>query len=182
MNEEYVELFLETRQRKRKFKQKNHPSYAGRDRRNLEESSFRCIHCQSYVHTLPQLSSVKNRNHCPYCLWSRHLDLDKAGDRLCACKAPMEPVGLTLKKIRKKYGLENQGELMIIHQCIDCGSLSINRIAADDDTDRVLQIFESSVSLDGSIRDQIEKDGIQPLHSKDEPMIHARLFGSGDWR
>jgi hypothetical protein len=47
---------------------------------------------------------VRNRNHCPYCLWSRCLDLFRAGDRLSACKAPMQPVGLALKHTRKKYG------------------------------------------------------------------------------
>ena len=93
-------------------------------------ASFRCIHCGAHVVTSPLYAGVLNRNHCPYCLWSRHLDLFAAGDRLCACKAPMRPLGLTLKQSRKKYVREDGGELMLIHACIECNNLSINRIAA----------------------------------------------------
>ena len=57
-------------------------------------ADFRCQHCGAYVSASRVLSGVSNRNHCPYCLWSRHLDLFEAGDRLAACKAPMRPVGL----------------------------------------------------------------------------------------
>ena len=43
-------------------------------------ASFRCIHCGAHVVTSPLYAGVLNRNHCPYCLWSRHLDLFAAGD------------------------------------------------------------------------------------------------------
>ncbi len=93
---------------------------------------FKCAHCHVFVSSAHLISGVNNRNHCPYCLWSCHLDLYAAGDRLSACKAPMRPIGLTMKTGRNKYQRESRGELMLVHQCTDCGTLSINRIAADD--------------------------------------------------
>ena len=62
---------------------------------------FRCVYCGNFVSAAALFAGVKNRNHCPYCLWSRHLDLFEAGDRLSACKAPMRPIGVTVK-IRHK--------------------------------------------------------------------------------
>ena len=51
------------------------------------EKGFRCEHCGAYVYTLPMIAGVNNRNHCPFCLWSRHVDYLKPGDRMSACKA-----------------------------------------------------------------------------------------------
>src|SRR5512147_2229255 len=99
---------------------------------------FRCAHCHALVSSAHLFSGVNNRNHCPYCLWSCHLDLFAAGDRLSACKAPMQPIGLTMKPGRNKYRPEAHGELMLVHACTGCGSLSINRIAADDDSQTVM--------------------------------------------
>ena len=41
--------------------------------------NFMCAHCQTIVSAAHLLSGVNNRNHCPFCLWSRHLDLYAAG-------------------------------------------------------------------------------------------------------
>ncbi len=141
-------------------------------------SDFRCKHCNAYVSTDPLLSGVNNRNHCPYCLHSRHMDLSEAGDRLSACKAEMRPVGLALKKTNKKYG-KQQGELMIIHQCADCGSLSINRTAADDDAETILQVFSRSLHIDAQIKARIVQGGIEALAAEDHALVCARLFGKG---
>ncbi len=59
---------------------------------------FKCIHCHHLVPADSLVSGVINRNHCPYCLYSRHLDLHQAGDRLSACKSQMQPVALTFKR------------------------------------------------------------------------------------
>src|SRR5688572_30731078 len=75
---------------------------------------FRCARCRNIVSAAHLLSGVNNRNHCPYCLWSCHLDLFSAGDRLSACRGQMKPIGLTMKKGRNKYRLESGGELMLI--------------------------------------------------------------------
>lgn len=138
---------------------------------------FKCANCGLFVSTDTLLSGVNNRNHCPYCLWSRHLDLQKSGDRLAACKAVMQPVGLTLKKRRKKYGSEKDGELMLIHLCTDCGKVSINRVAADDDPGKVFEIFGRSTGLDERTAVRLAEQGIQALRDWDEEIVHARLLG-----
>lgn len=141
-------------------------------------SDFKCKHCNNYVSTDPYLSGVNNRNHCPYCLHSRHMDHFEPGDRLSACKAEMRPIGLTLKRTKNKYGSQ-QGELMIIHQCVECGKISANRIAADDIATTVMEIFHHSLHLEPALRASVAQNGITVLKKQDENIVRARLFG---WR
>lgn len=73
--------------------------------------------------TVAQASwGTKHRNHCPSCLWSRHLD-DEPGDRRCACREPMEPIAIEVRQ---------DGEWAIVHRCRGCDTLRTNRIAGDD--------------------------------------------------
>ena len=137
---------------------------------------FKCIHCRQIISADSELSGVHNRNHCPYCLHSRHMDLHQSGDRLAACKGKMRPVGLTFKRGGKKYG-KDQGELMLVHQCEECGKVSINRIAADDIADHIYEIFEQSASLNKSARTLIEQSGVQIAARTDERLVRARLYG-----
>jgi hypothetical protein len=147
------------------------------DRHNPKDGNFRCLHCRSYVVQTPALSGVKNRNHCPYCLWSKHIDLHQSGDRLAACKRQMRPVGLAMKKSRKKYGDTARGELMLIHQCEECGKLSINRIAADDIAERIYEILDGASGLSVDTHHQLKQNGIQPLELEDAAVVKNRLFG-----
>lgn len=137
---------------------------------------FECAHCHVIVSSAHFLSGVNNRNHCPYCLWSCHLDLYAAGDRLSACKGQMKPVGLTLKMGRNKYQRESRGELMLVHECLDCGDLSINRIAADDDSSTILAVFQAS--LGSPIHARCEAQGILTLKWADLHVLHRQLYGS----
>ena len=139
---------------------------------------FKCAHCHITVSSAHLISGVNNRNHCPYCLWSCHLDLYAAGDRLSACKAPMKPVGLTMKIGRNKYQRDGGGELMLIHQCTDCGTLSINRIAADDDSEIVLAVFEASLRLGYQIHILCQENGITMLETKDTKFVYTQLYGN----
>jgi DNA-directed RNA polymerase subunit RPC12/RpoP len=156
----------------------NSPQYkfARRPWRTIE-NIFICKRCQATVFTQPMISGVQNRNHCPYCLWSRHVDHSRPGDRMSACKAIMQPIGLTLKRGQNKYGQVRLGELMLIHQCNECGKLSINRIAADDLTDRLLEIFYASPGLDRRIRDQLSENGIQLLREDERYLVLRQLQG-----
>lgn len=138
---------------------------------------FRCAHCHVFVSSAHLISGVNNRNHCPYCLWSCHLDLLAAGDRLSACKAPMKPIGLTMKKGKNKYQREARGELMLIHQCTDCKTLSINRIAADDDPATVMAVFEESFTLGYPIHGLCEQYGIVILRAEDRKIVSTQLYG-----
>lgn len=138
---------------------------------------FVCSVCHRYVCAAAAFSGVQHRNHCPYCLSSRHLDLYKAGDRLSACKAPMQPVALALKRTLKKYAQPGQGEIMLVHLCQECGKASLNRIAADDDSEAVLGIFESSQTLDVKTWSLLNCSGITLLGVEDRPIVHRQLTG-----
>jgi hypothetical protein len=89
----------------------------------------------------------------------------------------MKPIGLTMKRIRKKYGTGKYGELMIIHRCVECGRLSINRIAADDIPEAVLEIFEGSIELDALTKTQFVENGIDALEAADMSIVQSQLFG-----
>ena len=80
---------------------------------------FRCGRCGASV---PPLRSGSYRNHCPFCLWSRHVDR-APGDRRETCEGMMEPVGL-----------EQSGKkgFIIVHRCTVCGAVRRNRAALND--------------------------------------------------
>jgi len=143
------------------------------------EGDFRCLHCHYQVSASALRAGVQNRNHCPYCLWSRHVDWKKTGDRLATCMAEMQPIGLTLKATRKKYGPARAGELMLIHQCLGCGKLSINRIAADDNPGRLLEVFQGSFELDLQVKEQLVASSIDILLPEDRRLVTDQLFGKG---
>ncbi len=82
-----------------------------------------------FVGVLP--SGGRHRNHCPFCLYSRHVDGRRPGDRAASCGGSMTPVGAFTRR---------NGEHAIVHRCIDCGFERYNRIAADDDFVLVLKL------------------------------------------
>jgi hypothetical protein len=140
---------------------------------------FNCSHCGAPV-SPAELIGTRNRNHCSHCLWSKHVDLEKPGDRKSSCQALMRPIGLTFKKeALDKYGKSKQGELMLIHQCSnpDCGKISINRIAGDDNPEVILEVFRASKILERDLKKKLEKDGIKLLTGNDEGKIRTQLFG-----
>lgn len=145
--------------------------------RHHRYESFQCSHCHSHVSTSPLVAGVQNRNHCPYCLWSRHVDLSQAGDRLAGCQGMMRPIGVTLKRTRKKYGMAQYGELMLIHRCEDCGRLSVNRIAADDDANLIYELYRVALQLDSQTRAELEASDINALSEEQEWIVRAQLFG-----
>lgn len=138
---------------------------------------FKCAHCHVMVSSAHLLSGVNNRNHCPYCLWSCHLDLYAPGDRLSACKTAMKPLGLTLKMGRNKYRREARGELMLVHECSECKALSINRIAADDDSGTIMAVFQESLALSQQIHERCQEHGIVMLKADDAKILHVQLYG-----
>lgn len=93
-----------------------------------ENQSFTCIHCRQHVPG--QSYGTKHRNHCPYCLWSRHVD-ERIGDRRSGCRAPMEPLAVAAR---------DDGEWTLIHRCAGCGTIRTNRIAGDDRELALLQL------------------------------------------
>jgi hypothetical protein len=141
-----------------------------------QEQGFTCLHCHGYVDSSTACSGVCNRNHCPYCLWSRHLDLHAAGDRLSACKAGMQPIGLTFKRSAKKY-CPGHGELMLVHLCVECSRLSVNRLAADDHSGTVYELFHVSLGMDCTTKTCLSEAGINILERLDTEAVRRQLFG-----
>lgn len=84
------------------------------------EKPFRCTQCGLEVVTGG--AGLSHRNHCPRCLWSKHLDVH-AGDRQASCGGMMEPIAVSTRA---------KGEWSIVHRCRKCGALDINTVAADD--------------------------------------------------
>jgi hypothetical protein len=137
---------------------------------------FKCRVCQIYVPSLVEISGVQNRNHCPNCLCSRHMDWLKAGDRLSACKAIMAPVGLSIRWSHNKYAKILDGELLLVHQCTECGKFSVNRIAADDRADVLRQLFRASLDRLDQLQLFVESN-IQLLTKNDAWLIDKQLGG-----
>lgn len=81
---------------------------------------FVCDHCGRAV-ALAE-SGTQHRNHCPWCLWSLHVDL-RPGDRRNGCKGQMEPIAVWVRP---------DGEWAIVHRCKRCSGVRVNRIAGDD--------------------------------------------------
>lgn len=85
---------------------------------------FDCLHCGVTVR------GTGYTNHCPRCLWSRHVDITP-GDREAGCGGAMEPVG----------ALSESDGFVVVQRCVACGHTWRNRTAAADDRDAVLALF-----------------------------------------
>ncbi|NMB58424.1 MAG: RNHCP domain-containing protein [Chloroflexi bacterium] len=143
-----------------------------------DTQNFKCRNCGFFVTQNRELSGVNNRNHCPRCLWSRHMDITP-GDRKSDCLSRMEPVGLTVKHVNKKYGCA-VGELMVIHVCTCCGKVSINRIAADDDPDVIHTIFNISLEMPLELRERLTGEAILLLQHEERQIVRRQLYGLPD--
>jgi hypothetical protein len=82
--------------------------------------AFRCCECRLDVSM--DAPGTAHRNHCPNCLWSRHVDT-RPGDRASPCRAGMEPIAIAVR---------GRGEWVLIHRCRGCDALVANRTAGDD--------------------------------------------------
>lgn len=67
---------------------------------------------------------------------------------------------------------------MLIHQCTECGGLSINRIAADDDPDSVMDVFFHAQTLDSLFHGECREQGIVIL--ADVEIVSEQLYGHGE--
>lgn len=142
-----------------------------------KKTGFKCEYCRKVV-TQGGMIGTAHRNHCPECLWSKHVDLIKAGDRKAKCGAGMRPIGLTFKEEgRDKWGKRRPGELMVIHECTECGKISINRIAADDSVRAIEKVFEESREKE-DLRAELKKKAIRLLGKEDKTEVARQLYGN----
>lgn len=106
---------------------------------------FTCKVCGRQV--VPEGAGSSHRNHCPNCLSSLHVDIEP-GDRESDCGGIMEPVSVWVRK---------NGEWAIIHRCRSCGSLSSNRVAADDNPMKLMSIALKPLTLPTFPLERIEE-------------------------
>lgn len=99
--------------------------------RKTENKGFTCRHCGAQVEPLENGSF---RNHCPFCLYSLHVDI-KPGDRKNTCQGLLKPVGIH----HAKKGLQ------IRHKCETCGEERVNIVAEfdrqSDDIDMLIRLM-----------------------------------------
>ncbi len=128
---------------------------------------FVCTNCKKSVEEQGNIGT-HHRNHCPFCLFSKHLDMKKPGDRESKCKGDMQPIALAYKKDK---------EIMLVHECKDCKSISTNRISADDSEERILDIFYTSVRNKQKQKLREIKADLEVLDLVDEDEVKKQLFG-----
>jgi predicted Zn-ribbon and HTH transcriptional regulator len=93
---------------------------------------FTCEHCGFEV--------VGNgyTNHCPKCLWSKHVDKNP-GDRLETCGGMMEPVRT------EKEGKRD----LVVQKCMKCGFERRNELKSDDNFDSFITIAKKTAAKMG---------------------------------
>ena len=91
-----------------------------REPRNDADQAFKCGHCKQFIGA--PIMGGRQRNHCPNCLYSKHVDHTRPGDRRSICHSLMQPIGMVIRR----------NEDVLIHRCLGCGKEDPNRIAADD--------------------------------------------------
>ncbi len=95
--------------------------------RNIE--NFICEHCGAEV------SGNGYTNHCPHCLYSKHVDINP-GDRAAECGGLMEPIDIEQK----------DGKFIIVHRCQKCGFVRKNKMQENDDFNTILKISRNKVN------------------------------------
>lgn len=96
-----------------------HRHAKARDYRRAASDAFRCKKCKTMIDR--PASGTLQRNHCPVCLYSVHVDT-RAGDRAAECGSSMEPISIWVRS----------DEWVLLHRCLGCGVIHSNRIAPDD--------------------------------------------------
>ncbi len=90
----------------------------------------------------------------------------------------MKPIGLTFKDIKPNpYTGRASGELMIVHLCLNCGKISCNRIAGDDNPYTITCLLAEATNLDRGIINRLVSQGIKLLNQDDKPEVLVALYG-----
>ena len=92
---------------------------------NMIDEGFICDNCHKKVEPL----SYTARDHCPYCLCSKHVDI-LPGDRANNCHGLLIPI--EIEKYKDTY--------KIIYKCQKCNNIHKNIMAKDDDYEKIIEI------------------------------------------
>lgn len=85
--------------------------------------NFTCEHCGTRV------EGDGYTNHCPECLWSKHVDINP-GDRAATCGGLMRPAGLELEGDKQ----------FVILSCEKCGFKRRNSVSLRDNNEEVIRL------------------------------------------
>lgn len=97
------------------------------------DEEFECENCHKKVSKL----SYTSRDHCPYCLCSKHVDI-LPGDREENCKGLLKPIQVELDG-KKGY--------VIVYKCTKCGKIRRNKAADDDNMDLIIKLTVNQNNL-----------------------------------
>ena len=75
------------------------------------------------------------RNHCPYCLYSKHVDIN-TGDRAEKCHGSLKPIEIELNS-KKGY--------VIIFRCEKCGAIRKNKAAKDYNMELIIKLSSNPI-------------------------------------
>jgi hypothetical protein len=89
------------------------------------DENFICENCGKNVEKLLYTA----RDHCPYCLYSKHLDINP-GDRANTCHGLLEPI--SIEKFKDSF--------KIIYKCTKCRKLHKNKTSVDDNFEEILKL------------------------------------------
>lgn len=92
------------------------------------DEGFICENCHKEVFPL----KYSSRDHCPYCLYSKHVDINP-GDRANECRGLLKPIGI--EKFKDTY--------KVVYKCDKCKNIHKNIIANDDDMDTLIEISKN---------------------------------------
>ena len=87
------------------------------------KENFTCGHCGQKV------KGNGYTNHCPVCLWSKHVDINP-GDRQNECGGLMKPIAVEL----------GHGEYVLTHKCEACGAIKRNKTSTKDSFEAILRL------------------------------------------
>ena len=92
--------------------------------RKIED--FKCYNCNFLV------NGNGYTDHCPKCLWGKHVDKKIPGDRLSNCKGKMEPISA-----------EYQGGMFkISYRCQKCGYKFRVREGKNDSREKLMELVK----------------------------------------
>lgn len=89
------------------------------------DEKFICEKCGKEVQKL----NYTARDHCPYCLYSKHVDI-MPGDRKNSCCGLLEPI--QIEKFKDTF--------KIIYCCQKCHQFHKNIMAKDDDMNLIIEL------------------------------------------
>ncbi len=109
----------------------------------VRNEGFVCTHCGKEV--LPTQHDAP-RNHCPFCLFSQHVDIHP-GDRRNPCRGLLEPTGVETSG-RKGY--------VIVYRCTRCGDrirakAALKSAVQPDDFNKIIELSRKALKKSGML-------------------------------